>query len=242
VATGPPRLARPHLRVNVEVAAGVVLILAPIWFNTTFALLAKRFDYPEILRRPTPEILDRFRAGGSALILLWWTFMLSGVLLIVAAVLLGQVLGLSGVVLVAATFGVLAGLVQMLGLLRWVYVVPALARSYADPALGPEQREVSAAVFRALHQYLGVGVGEHLGYLFTGIWSVLIGVGVIQGAALPSWLGWPGIAIGVGLAVGSAEFLGPNEEQGWELAGTAIPFLYVAWSLWLIVVGAALLL
>ena len=32
-------------------------------------------------------------------------------------------------------------------------------------------------MFRALHQYLGVGVGEHLGYLFTGIWSVLIGVG-----------------------------------------------------------------
>ena len=45
--------------------------------------------------------------------------------------------------------------------------MPALARAYADPTLGPEQREVHAAVFRALHQYLGVGVGvgEHLGYL-----------------------------------------------------------------------------
>ena len=167
--------------------------------------------------------------------------MLSGVLLIVAAVLLGQVLGLSGVVLVATTFGVLAGLVQMLGLLRWVYVVPALARAYADPTLEPEQREVSAAVFRALHQYLGVGVGEHLGYLFTGIWSVLIGVGVVQGTALPTWLGWPGIVIGVGLVVGSAEFLGPNEERGWSLAGAAIPVLYVAWSLWLLAMGIALI-
>ena len=226
---------------NVEVVAGVVLIVAPIWFNTNFALLGQRFDYPDILRRPTPEILDRFRAGGSGLILLWWTFMLSGVLLIVAAVLLGQVLGLGGVVLVATTFGVLAGLVQMLGLLRWVYVVPALARAHADPTLGAEQREVSAAVFRALHQYLGVGVGEHLGYLFTGIWSVLIGVGVVQGAVLPSWLGWPGIVIGVGLVVGSAEFLGPNEERGWKLAGAAIPVLYVAWSLWLLTMGIALI-
>ncbi len=226
---------------TVERAAGVVLIVAPLWFNATFALLGKRFDYPDILRRPTPEILERFRAGGSALILLWWAFMLSGLLLIAGAVLLGQSLGFGGFVPVATTIGVLAGLVQMLGLLRWVYVVPALARAYADPALGPEQRGAVAAVFRALHQYLGVGVGEHLGYLFTGIWSVLIGVGVIQGTALRTWLGWPGIVIGAGLAVGSAEFLGPNEERGWSLAGAAIPVLYIAWSLWLLAIGIALI-
>jgi hypothetical protein len=227
--------------VNIEVAAGILLIAAPLWFNASFALLGNRFDYPDILRRPAGEILERFRAGGSSLIILWWTFMLSGLLLIAGAVLLGQVLGLGGIVAVATTFGVLAGLVQMLGLLRWVYLVPALARAYANPALNADQREVQAAVFRALHQYLGVGVGEHLGYLFTGIWSVLIGVGVIQTTALPTWLGWPGIVIGVGLAVGSTEFLGPNEERGWNLAGAAIPVLYIAWSIWLLAMGIALI-
>ena len=226
---------------NVEVAAGIVLIVAPLWFNASFALLGNRFDYPDILRRPAGEILERFRAGGSALIILWWAFMLSGLLLIAGAVLLGQVLGFGGIVVVATTFGVLAGLVQMLGLLRWVYLVPALARAYADPALNADQREVQAAVFRALHQYLGVGVGEHLGYLFTGLWSVLIGVGVIQTTALPIWLGWPGIVIGVGLAVGSTEFLGPNEERGWNLAGAAIPVLYIAWSIWLLGMGIAVI-
>jgi hypothetical protein len=227
--------------VNAERAAGVVLIVAPLWFNVTFTLLGKRFDYPDILRRPTAEILERFRAGGSPLILLWWMFMLSGLLLIAAAVLLGQVLGLRDVVLLATVIGVLAGLVQMLGLLRWVYVAPAIARAYADPALSAEQREVQAAIFRALHQYLGVGVGEHLGYLFTGIWSVLIGVGIIQGGALPAWLGWPGIVIGTGLVIGSAEFLGANEERGWSLAGAAIPILYIAWSVWLLAMGVALI-
>ena len=226
---------------SVEAAAGAVLIVAPLWFNASFALLGKRFEYPDILRRSTSEILERFRAGGSSLILMWWTFMVSGLLLIAAAVLLGQVLGFEGIVPLATTFGVLAGLVQMLGLLRWVYLVPTLARAYADPSLTPDQREVQAAVFRALHQYLGVGVGEHLGYLFTGIWSMLIGVGVIQGTALPTWLGWPGIVIGAGLAVGSAEFLGPNEERGWGLAGAVIPILYLAWSLWLLAMGVALI-
>jgi hypothetical protein len=227
--------------VNVEVAAGILLIIAPLWFNASFALLGNRFDYPDILRRPAGEILERFRAGGSALIILWWAFMLSGLLLIAVAVLLGQVLGFGGIVPVATTFGVLAGLVQMLGLLRWVYLVPALARAYTDPALNAEQREAQAAVFRALHQYLGVGVGEHLGYLLTGLWSVLIGVGVIQTTALPTWLGWPGIIIGAGLVVGSGEFLGPNEERGWRLAGATIPVLYIAWSVWLLAMGITLI-
>jgi hypothetical protein len=228
--------------VSVEAAAGVVLIVAPLWFNANFALLGKRFEYPDILRRPTSEVLERFRAGGAGLILLWWTFMLSGLLLIAGAVLLGQVLGFGVIVPVATTIGVLAGFVQMLGLLRWVYVVPGLARAYTDPSAGTEQKEATAAVFRALHQYLGVGVGEHLGYLFTGIWSVLVGIAIVgDGTALPVWLGWPGVVIGAGLVIGSAEFLGPNEERGWGLAGTAIPFLYIAWSVWLLAMGIALL-
>jgi hypothetical protein len=227
--------------VSVEVAAGVLLIAAPVWFNATFALLGARFDYPNILRRPTDEILDRFRAGGSSLVLLWWAFMLSGLLFVAAAVLLGQALGFDGVIVVATTFGVLAGLVQTLGLLRWVYAVPPLARAHADPALEPARRAANAAVFRAFHQYLGVGVGEHLGSLLTGVWSVLIGLDVLLGTSLPTWQGWPGLVIGVGLAIGSAEYLGPNEERGWRLVGAAIPILFVAWSVWLLAMGIALI-
>ena len=56
------RLSRAFF-MSVEVAAGVSLIVAPLWFNTTFALLGKRFDIRH-LARPATEILDRFRAGG----------------------------------------------------------------------------------------------------------------------------------------------------------------------------------
>jgi hypothetical protein len=226
---------------TVETAAGAFLIVAPIWFNGTFLVLAKRFEYPDILRRPANEILERFHAGGSSLIVQWWLFMLSGLLLIPAGVLLAQALGFTGIVPLAATIGVLAGLTQMLGLLRWVYLVPSLARMNADPALDRGQREANLAVFKAMHQYLGVGVGEHLGYLFTGIWSILIGVAIIGRELIPTWMGWVGIVIGVGVSLGSAEFLGPNEERGSKLAGAAIPILYIAWSLWLLGLGIALI-
>lgn len=239
---GPIRFARSHVGLNVEVAAGILLVVAPVWFNATFTLLGKRFDYPDILRRPTAEILERFRAGGASLILTWWAFMLSGLLFVGAAVLLSQALGSGGILPVAASVGVLAGLVQALGLLRWVYLVPGLARSHADPKATPAQREATAAIFRAFHQYLGIGIGEHLGYLLTGVWSILVGIAITLGSTpLPAWLGWPGVAIGTGLAVSSVEFLGPNEERGWALADAAAPVLYVAWSIWLLTMGIALI-
>jgi hypothetical protein len=229
--------------VTTKAVAGILLIVTPIWFNVWFTVLARRFDYPEILRRPTGEVLARFRTGGASLILTWWAFMASGGLLIAAAVLLSLFLARhSPTVSVAAlVVGVLAGLVQVLGLLRWVYLVPALARTYEDAEAGEATRAAAGVTFRAFHQYLGVGVGEHLGYLLTGAWTGLVGIAVLRGDAVASWLGWLALPIGAALIVASSEFLGPNEEHGWKLAGKAVPVIFVVWSLWLLALGISLL-
>ena len=134
----------------------------------------------------------------------------------------------------------LAGLVQLLGLLRWPFLVPYLAREDVDAS--PARREAVDIVFQAFHRYLGVAVGEHLGYLLTGAWSVLVGVALTQGSTAPAWLGAVGIAVGALLMMCSLEFVGRFEPAGWRLAGTLVPVVYVAWSLWLAGVGVALLL
>ena len=228
---------------NAERLAGVLLIVLPIWFNVWFTVLAKRFDYPDILRRPTGEILERFRAGGPALVLAWWAFMFSGLLFVAAATVLSERLEADDVTAANLAFAVaiLAGLVQVLGLLRWVYVVPDLARTYLDPDTDEATRAAAAVTFRAFHHYLGVGVGEHLGYLLTGAWTFLIGVAALGDDAIPDWLAWPALPLGAALAACSVEFLGRSEEHGRPLAGKAVPVLYVVWSLWLLAVGAALL-
>jgi Domain of unknown function (DUF4386) len=228
--------------VSTRSVTGVLLIATPIWFNLWFAVLARRFDYPNILRKPTAQILERFRAGGPSLILTWWAFMASGGLLVAIAVELSRLLARDAATLSTFSFvvGILAGLVQVLGFLRWVYVVPWLARTHADPELTEATRAAAAVTFRALHQYVGVGIGEHLGYLLTGAWTCLVGAAILRGDVVSAWLGWVALPIGVGLIVASAEFLGPNEEHGWTIAGRAIPFLYVAWSLWLLALGITL--
>ena len=222
---------------------GVLLIVLPLAFNAAFALLGVMFDYPDILRRPTSEVLARFRDGGSRLVLLWWAFALTAVVLAPLAVLVSRVLvGANGTLLaVAATVGVLAALVQFLGLVRWPFLVPYLARVDGDPEASPARREAVDVVFQSFNRYLGVAVGEHLGYLFTGAWTLLVGVAFNQTTVAPDWLGTFGIVLGAMLALCSLEFVGPFEPTGWKLAGSLTPITYVTWSLWLIAAGITLI-
>jgi hypothetical protein len=207
-------------------------------------LLAARFDYPDVLREPSADVLAKFRAGGTSLVLLWWAFALTALLMVPLVVLLSSAISDadSTLVLLAMTVGVLAAAVQFLGLIRWPFLVPYLARTAADRGASPAQREAVDIVFQSFNRYLGVAVGEHLGYLLTGAWTTLTGVALTQTTAAPSWIGVFGIAIGPVLMLCSLEFVGRHEPTGWKLAERLTPITYVAWSAWLIATGVALLL
>jgi uncharacterized protein DUF4386 len=223
--------------------AGILLVIVPVAFNVAFTLLAMRFDYPSILRRPTTEVLARFGEGGPSLILLWWGFALSAVLFAPLVVLFAAALGGANqtLLMVAVTVGVLAAAVQFLGLIRWPFLVPFLSRVAAESPSNPARTEAVDVVFQSFNRYLGVAVGEHLGYLFTGLWTLLSGIAVLQTEVVPSWLGIGGILIGPILMLCSLEFVGPFEPEGWKLAGRITPVAYIAWSLWLVIIGIALL-
>ena len=224
--------------------AAVLLIAVPIAFNAAFAALAATFDYPDILRRPTAEVLQKFRAGGSNLVLLWWAFAMTAALLTPLAILLSVSLegtGAATAIAVAVT-GTVASLVQFLGLIRWPFLVPYLARESGNSADNPARTEAIDVVFQAFNRYLGVAVGEHLGYLFTGVWSAAVGVAILQSTNVNGWIGIAGIIIGIAFALCSLEFVGPFEGTGWRLAGAATPVVYIVWSVWLVATGVALLL
>ena len=228
-------------------AAGILLIVVPIAFNVAFFELGRTFDYPAILRKEPDEILRRFAAGGTGLLMRWHLLFVSALAMVPVAVLLGLVLAYdAGSPLTTWTIvvGVLAGVVQSLGLARWVFAVPELARRYVA-AGGPEgaaTRTTVEVAFAVLHRYLGVGVGEYLGYLATGFWTILVGISILQGPLLPGWTAIAGLVIGLVLLVGTFEFVGPNEREGWALAGTIVPIAYIAWSIWLILLGVLLLI
>jgi len=229
--------------VSTAAVAGLLLIAVPVGFNVAFTLLAARFDYPDILRRPSAEVLSKFRAGGTPLLLMWWAFMLTALLMVPLVVLLADAIDDADATLVgvATVVGVLAALVQFLGLVRWPFVVPYLARVAAEPDASAARRDAVDIVFQSFNRYLGVAVGEHLGYLLTGAWTTLTGIALTQTAAVPAWLGVPGIVIGPTLMLCSLEFVGKHEPSGWKLAERLTPVTYIAWSVWLLAIGIALL-
>jgi Domain of unknown function (DUF4386) len=226
--------------------AGVLLIVVPIVFNVAFFELGRAFDYPTILRKEPDEILRRFAAGGVGLLLRWHLLFISALAVLPLAVLMALVLAYdAGSALTTLTIvtGVVAGVVQAIGLSRWLFAVPELARRYvaADGSDGAEIRRSIEVAFAVLHRFVGVGVGEHLGYLATGAWTILVAISILQGPILPSWTAVAGLLIGVALLIGTLEFVGPNERNGWALAGRIVPIAYIAWSIWLIVLGLMLL-
>jgi hypothetical protein len=217
---------------------GLLLIVVPMAFNITFFLLQRAFEYPDILRQPTETILRRFKQGGAPLRRLWYAFTLSAVLFTPVPVLVQQVFEPDApwFLVIGTVMGVLAGVVQFLGLIRWPFLVPSLAEIYTDPGSTQATRDSAAVTFQAFHRYAGVAVGEHLGYLFTSTWTVLLCIAIIQTEIVNPLFGWLGIIPAIGVLVGVFE------ETGFKAAGAVNAISYILWSIWLVAFGIALLL
>jgi hypothetical protein len=91
------------------------------------------------------------------LILTWWAFAMSAVLLAPTAVLVSATFADADPTLltVATAVGLLAAVVQFLGLIRWPFAVPHLAREMADPTSSASKKDAVNVIFQMLNRYLG---------------------------------------------------------------------------------------
>ncbi|XSG75578.1 DUF4386 domain-containing protein [Herpetosiphon llansteffanensis] len=173
---------------------GWSLILGSLLVNIPYTLLISNFDYPDILRAPVDQVLRQFAAGGSGLIYTWLAFAWVGLPLLFASIMLKRLPEFSGAALseTASTIGVIGFVMQVVGLLRWVFVVPLIAQSYLDPLASAATKASLATLFQVVHQYGGVVLGEHIGQLFMIIWMLLLSAIIYRSMSFPKWLAWLG--------------------------------------------------
>ena len=224
---------------TLEKRIGILLIAGVAGVCIPYLILSVIFDYPAILRQDAGIILAKFYEGGNRLILTWWAFALLGLPLLNAYVLIGQKIESKFYFVRWATLlGVVGLLMQIIGLLRWTFVVPVLANHFVS---GNETaKEISKLVFQVVHQYGGVILGEHLGQLFTIAWTVMTTRAFSKLTIFPKWI------IGLGY-VSSFIYLFAQAElfatvipdfPVWRLAGFLGSTL---WLTWLLAIGIQLL-
>jgi hypothetical protein len=219
---------------------GWLLVIGAVTFAVAATVLSSTFDWPDILREPPQVVLPAFVDGGTSLVWTWFAVAWTYAILLVPILLLPAALGRrDDPVLRAATFvGAASVLLALIGFLRWVFVVPALAGSYA--AGDPTTQAAVAAAWMAQHQFGGALLGEHLGQLLAIAWSITISVIILRSRVLPRWVGWAGL-------VASALYV---FNQG-DILATAVPGFPVfdlagfigssLWAIWLIALGVAVL-
>jgi len=219
-----------------EKIIGVLLILGAVGVFIPYTILTIIFDYPDILRQDPGVILTKFHKGGASLIFVWFFFAMFGLPLLVAYVSIGQKLeNKFYFVRWVTTLGIISVIVQIIGLLRWTFVVPVLANDFVN-ATNETTREPIKIVFQTMHQFAGVLLGEHLGQLFTVAWTIMIAVAFNKLRLLPRWIIWFGyISAGIYLLAQAELFATviPNFPV-WSLAGLIGSTM---WLIWLIIVG-----
>lgn len=218
--------------VNPARLLGAALIALALAFNLPYLRLATTFDYPGILRQPPETILTALAAGGPSLIATWYAF--AACALIFAPLAMAQALGQDraqhapALASAAAIAGAFTGVLQAMGLLRWVLVMPQLATL-------PD----ATAAFTALHAFGGAVIGEHLGQLATAFHVGLMAA--IHRREGHRALAATGVATAALITLGSFETPALALHLNGDAFAMAAIAGYLALTLWLILAGSTLL-
>jgi hypothetical protein len=220
---------------------GALFLIGALTFAAAASSLSSTFNWPDILREPAAVVLPEFTAGGTALVWTWFATAWTYAILAVPILLLPAALGRRDdtALRVATWMGAASVLLSLVGFLRWVFVVPPLARSYAEG--DATTRAAVDAAWTAQHQFGGALLGEHLGQLLVIGWSVILSVVILRSQVLPRWLGVSGLAVSMAYLLNQGDILATAVPgfPVWDLAGLLGS---TGWGLWVAALGTTLLL
>lgn len=223
-----------------RLTTGGLFVGGTLAFAGAATALSSAFDWPDILREPAAVVLPAFVAGGTGLVWIWFATAWTYALLLIPVLLLPAVLGRrDDPVLRAATYvGATSVVLSLIGFLRWVFVVPPLAKSFVTG--DASTRTAVDAAWTAQHQFGGALLGEHLGQLLVIGWSVTVSLIILRSRVLPRWLGGSGLVASLLYLVNQGDILATAVPgfPVWDLAGLLGS---TGWGLWVAALGVVLL-
>lgn len=130
---------------------------------------------------------------------------------------------------IALGLGGLSVLARVIGIIRWLTVMPILALQ-GDISAGSS----AALIYDSLNALAG-GIGETMGVaLFAGLWAVLLSARSLKTKALPPFLCWLGIVAGIAVMGPVAELFGAELGGYITATSTLIHLWYISGGVYLL--------
>ncbi|MEL6524299.1 MAG: DUF4386 family protein, partial [Chloroflexota bacterium] len=168
-----------------------VLIFEGVIFFVILAILGIAINWPASLDEPAsvnlPLILEQANGVRNGYML----YLIYSVLILPIAVMVAYITAngkrLNVALQISVGFGVASAVLRVLGIIRWLIPMPALATAYTDSATSDSTRESIAIVYDMLNNYAGT-VGEVLGVgFFAAFWLATLSLGMWQARTFPRW-------------------------------------------------------
>jgi Domain of unknown function (DUF4386) len=180
----------------------MITVTAPV------IILGANFNFPDILRQPPANAFALFNENQTIIVFGYYIFLLSSLLFIPLTTVLQKVLFQTKsktALHLFVGFGLATAIFQCIGFVRWIFVMPFLTESYFN---NPESQKTITIIYEMLNRYAGMSIGEHLGFLVMGCWTICLGLILIKHPKFNKWIGFIGIIIGAWLILSIAEHFG----------------------------------
>jgi len=215
---------------------GILLILEGLLMIPPLVILGAAINWPASLSEPASVNLPLLVEKASAVQTGYFIYLLYSILFFVVMLLTAKIVSenreFNGWLKAAIGFAVVSTLARSIGIVRWLSVMPVLAKTYVS---GSAETQASISImYDAINAYGGT-IGEALGVgIFAGLSLISLSVAMFENKSNPKWLAVLGISAGFVVMLQSVELFGID-------LGALISVIVAVLHIWLFTMGIRLL-
>jgi hypothetical protein len=215
---------------------GILLIIEGLLMIPPLVILGAAINWPASLSEPASVNLPLLLEKAGAVQTGYFIYLLYSILFFVVILLTAKIVSekreFNGWLKAAAGFAVISTLARCIGIVRWLSVMPVLAKQYVGGSA--ESQLIISVVYDAINAYGGT-IGEALGVgIFAGLSLISLSIAMFENEGNPKWLAVFGVFAGLAVMIQSVELFGID-------LGVYISVLVSVLHIWLFAIGIRLL-
>ncbi|OYQ49178.1 hypothetical protein CHU92_00450 [Flavobacterium cyanobacteriorum] len=221
-----------------KISTSLLLFAEALSVTIPVIILGNYFNFPDILREPASKAFELFKMNQNEIQAGYYIFLISSLLYIPLSYQLSQWFKSERKILSQALqgLGIATTVFQSIGFIRWIFTMPFLTEMYFG---NTSSKETAALLYETLNRYAGMSIGEHLGFIAMGSWTIILAALIIKQNTIKKWLGYAGLFIGILLLFSVIEHFGGKQAP---IFGALNFIANSLWTFWIVAIAINILL